>query len=98
MCAAILALAGAFFRAQVFENAEYLVQSENNRLREVPLPGARGTIYDRHGEVIAENLPGYSVSILSPTEDSLRSALSTLSKVIQIDSAQQELAVRRGRP
>ena len=97
MCAAILALAGAFFRAQVFENAEYLVQSENNRLREVPLPGARGTIYDRHGEVIAENLPGYSVSILSPTEDSLRSALSTLSKVIQIDSAQQELAVRRFR-
>jgi penicillin-binding protein 2 len=97
MCAAILALGGAFFRAQVFENAEYLVQSENNRLREVPLPGARGTIYDRHGEVIAENLPGYSVSILSPTEDSLRSALSTLSKVIQIDSAQQELAVRRFR-
>jgi penicillin-binding protein 2 len=97
MCAAFLALGGAFFRAQVFENAEYLVQSENNRLREVPLPGARGTIYDRHGEVIAENLPGYSVSILSPTEDSLRSALSTLSKVIQIDSAQQELAVRRFR-
>ncbi len=97
MCAAVLALGGAFFRAQVFENAEYLVQSENNRLREVPLPGARGTIYDRHGEVIAENLPGYSVSILSPTEDSLRSALATLSKVIQIDSAQQELAVRRFR-
>ena len=97
MCAAVLALGGAFFRAQVFENAEYLVQSENNRLREVPLPGARGPIYDRHGEVIAENLPGYSVSILSPTEDSLRSALSTLSKVIQIDSAQQELAVRRFR-
>ena len=97
MCAAFLALGGAFFRAQVFENAEYLVQSENNRLREVPLPGARGTIYDRHGEVIAENLPGYSVSILSPTEDSLRSALSTLSKVIQIDSAQQELAVQRFR-
>ena len=97
MCAAFLALGGAFFRAQVFENAEYLEQSENNRLREVPLPGARGTIYDRHGEVIAENLPGYSVSILSPTEDSLRSALSTLSKVIQIDSAQQELAVQRFR-
>ena len=92
-----LALGGAFFRAQVLQNAEYVLQSENNRLREVPLPGARGTIYDRHGEVIAENLPGYSVSILSPTEDSLRSALTTLSQVIQLDSAQQELAVRRFR-
>ncbi len=93
----VAALGGAFFRAQVLHNAEYLLQSENNRLREVPLPGARGTIYDRHGEVLAENLPGYSVSILSPTEDSLRSALTTLSKVVQIDSAQQELAVRRFR-
>ena len=95
--ASFMALGGAFFRAQVLQNAEYELQSENNRLREVPLPGARGTIYDRHGEVIAENLPGYSVSILSPTEDSLRSALTTLSKVIEIDSAQQELAVRRFR-
>ncbi len=95
--ASFAALGGAFFRAQVLQNAEYELQSESNRLREVPLPGARGTIYDRHGEVIAENLPGYSVSILSPTEDSLRSALTTLSKVIQIDSAQQELAVRRFR-
>ncbi len=95
--ASFMALGGAFFRAQVLQNAEYVLQSENNRLREVPLPGARGTVYDRHGEVIAENLPGYSVSILSPTEDSLRSALTTLSKVIQIDSAQQELAVRRFR-
>ncbi len=95
--ASFTVLGGAFFRAQVLQNAEYVEQSENNRLREVPLPGARGTIYDRHGEVIAENLPGYSVSILSPTEDSLRSALTTLSKVVQIEPAQQELAVRRFR-
>ncbi len=92
-----LVLGGAFFRTQVLKNAEYALQSENNRLREVPLPGARGIIYDRKGEIIAENLPGYSVSILSPTEDSLRSALTTLAQVIPIDSAQQELAVRRFR-
>jgi penicillin-binding protein 2 len=91
------ALGGAFFRTQVLQTAEYTLQSENNRLREVPLPGARGIIYDRTGEIIAENLPGYSVSILSPTEDSLRNALKTLARVITIDSAQQELAVRRFR-
>lgn len=92
-----LLLGGAFFRAQVLENETYLLASESNRLREVPLPGARGIIYDRNGQIIAENLPGYSVSILSPTEDSLRSALRTLAKVVDIDSAQQELAVRRFR-
>ena len=92
-----MALGGAFFRTQLLQTAEYTLQSENNRLREVPLPGARGIIYDRKGEIIAENLPGYSVSILSPTEDSLRNALQTLARVITIDSAQQELAVRRFR-
>ena len=72
-------LGGAFFRTQVLLNDEYKRQSESNRLREVPLPGARGIIYDRNGEIIAENLPGYSVSILSPTEDSLRNALTNMS-------------------
>ncbi|WP_337170526.1 penicillin-binding protein 2 [Gemmatimonas aurantiaca] len=95
--ASFLALGAAFFRAQVLESAAYALQAESNRLREVPLPGARGIIYDRKGEIIAENLPGYSVSILSPTEDSLRSALRTLSQVVTIDSAQQALAVRRYR-
>jgi penicillin-binding protein 2 len=94
---AFLALGGAFFRAQVLQTQSYVLQAESNRLREVPLPGARGIIYDRNGEIIAENLPGYRVSILSPTEDSLRSALRSLAKVVEIDSAQQEFAVRRFR-
>ena len=92
-----LALGGAFFRAQVLQNAEYALQSENNRLREVPLPGARGTIYDRNGEIVAENLPGYRVSLLTPTEKALRSALDALGKIVPIDSAQRELAVGRFR-
>lgn len=95
--AAFLALGGAFFRTQVLLNAEFSLQSENNRLREVPLPGARGIIYDRHGEIIAENLPGYRVSIISPDEDSLRSALRTLAQIVPLDSAQQEQAVVRYR-
>ncbi|MEO7520288.1 MAG: penicillin-binding protein 2, partial [Gemmatimonas sp.] len=89
-----LSLGTAFFRTQVLQNAEYLLQSETNRLRAVPLPGARGIIYDRTGEIIAENLPGYSVSLLVPNEDSLKSALKALNKVIEIDSAQQVRALR----
>ena len=60
-----LFLLGAFFRTQVYDHQKYAMQSEANRLSEVPLPAPRGIIYDRNGEIIAENLPGYSVSILS---------------------------------
>jgi penicillin-binding protein 2 len=97
LLAAFTALGGAFFRTQVLQNAEYVLASESNRLREVPLPGARGIIYDRSGAIIAENLPGYSVSILSPTEDSLRSALKTLADAVPIERVQQEQAIRRYR-
>lgn len=90
-------LAGAFFRAQVVQNAEYVAQSQRIQLREVPLPGARGIIYDRNGQIIAENLPGYSVSLLVPNEDSLRSALATLSKVVPIDTIQHKQVLRRFR-
>jgi penicillin-binding protein 2 len=94
---AFVALASAFFRAQVLRSEEFALQSETNRLRVVPLPGARATIYDRNGEIIAENLPGYSVSILTPKEDSLRSAMRALARVVNLDSAQQERVVRRFR-
>jgi penicillin-binding protein 2 len=92
-----VALGSAFFRAQVLRSEEFSLQSETNRLREVPLPGARAIIYDRNGEPIAENIAGYSVSILTPKEDSLRSALRALARVVNIDSAQQERVVRRFR-
>ena len=86
-----------FFRAQVLQSAEYVLKSEENRLREVPLPAPRGIIYDRNGKVIAENLPGYSVSILSPTADSLRASLRRLGGTIPITPDQIEAAVRRFR-
>jgi penicillin-binding protein 2 len=88
-------LVGAFFRTQVLQNAQYVLQSEENRLREVPLPAPRGIIYDRHGQVIAENLPGYTVSLLSASPDSLRATLRRLSGTIQLTNEQIESAVRR---
>lgn len=91
----LLLLASGFFRAQVLESARYQLSSEKNRLREVPIPAARGMIYDRHGDVIAENVPGYAVSILAPGADSLRATLERLSAIIELAPGDIESAVRR---
>ena len=95
--AGFIALTSAFFRAQVMRNKEYLAQAEQNRFREVPLAAPRGIIYDRNGRVIAENLPGYAVSLLSPSADSLRAAMQRLSNIIPITDDQVEAAIRRWR-
>lgn len=93
----LLFLGGGFFRTQVLEHAEYKLQSETNRLREVPLPAPRGVIYDRNGKPIADNVVGYSVSVLAQKEDTLRAVLQRLSGTINITPSQIDGAVRRFR-
>jgi penicillin-binding protein 2 len=90
-------LVGAFFKTQVIQYKQYVMQSEENRLRPIPLPAPRGIIYDRHGEVIAENLPAYSVSITAPSVDSLRSALAQLAPTLQLGQNDINNAIRRYR-
>ena len=93
----LFGLATGFFRTQVLQHAKYALQSETNRLREVPLPAPRGVIYDRNGKVIADNVIGYSVSVLAQREDTLRAVLQRLSGTINMTSSQMEQAVRRFR-
>lgn len=88
-------LGGAFFRTQVLQNARYTLQSEENRLREIPLPAPRGMIYDRTGKIIAENLPGYSISLLARNEDSLRTTMRRIGELVTVTPEQIGAAVRR---
>ena len=92
-----VALVGAFFKTQVIQYKQYVMQSEENRLRPIPLPAPRGIIYDRHGQVLAENLPAYSVSITAPSVDSLRSALAQLAPTLQLGQSDINNAIRRYR-
>lgn len=90
-------LLGAFFRTQVLQNRTFSMQSEENRLRPIPLPAPRGIIYDRKGQIIAENLPGYAVSLVAPSEDSLRASLKVLQPTLQLTDGDIAAAVRRYR-
>lgn len=46
---------------QLVHGGQWRDLAENNRLRRLPLPGPRGSIYDRRGRVLAENLPTWEV-------------------------------------
>ena len=93
----LLFLTGGFFRSQVLQHQKYALQSETNRLRELPLPAPRGIIYDRNKKVIADNVIGYSVSILAQKEDSLRAVLQRLGGTINLTAPQVDQALRRFR-
>jgi penicillin-binding protein 2 len=90
-------LLSGFFRTQVLQHRRFATQSEENRLRQIPVPAPRGIIYDREGRIIAESVVGYSVSFISPSVDSLRATLGRLAAMIPLTNDRIEAAVRRWR-
>jgi penicillin-binding protein 2 len=92
---AFLVLCGAFFRTQVLQHDKFQLKAETNRLRPIPLTPPRGSILDRHGGVIAENVPGYSVKLLANSADSLRAVIAQVRRFVPVDSAKVADIVER---
>jgi penicillin-binding protein 2 len=72
------ALAAGFFRVQVLRSDTWQLRAESNRLRQLPVPAPRGTIYDRNGRILADNVPGYAVTLLPGPPDSIRATLERM--------------------
>ena len=87
----------AFFHTQVLRNPAYAMQSDQNRLRPLTLPAPRGTILDRNGRLVAENLPGYTLSLLPAPRDSLRSTLERLAPFLSLTADQVTALLDRQR-
>ena len=95
--AVALVLTVSFFRLQILSAGRYKLQSEENRLRPVPIPAPRGLILDRNGNVLAENVPGYSIGLLAPTTDSLRATLQRIAPIAGLDSIAIRKILRQAR-
>ncbi|MGH7606659.1 MAG: penicillin-binding protein 2, partial [Gemmatimonadales bacterium] len=63
----------------------------------IPLPAPRGLIFDRNGRVLAENVPGYTVSLLPGPEADLRATLARITPIAHLDSADIARALQRAR-
>ncbi len=75
-------LLAAFFRVQVLGSSAWKLKAESNRLRQLPLPSPRGTIYDRNGKILADNVPGYAITLLPGPPDSIRATLERMSQYL----------------
>jgi penicillin-binding protein 2 len=57
-------LAFRLWYLQVLTEEENTAIAQNTQTRSVKIPAQRGVIYDRNGEVLANNVPGLSVTII----------------------------------
>jgi penicillin-binding protein 2 len=88
--ALLLILLASFFRSQVVRGTAWALQADSNRLRVLPVPAPRGTIFDRYGEVIADNVPSYSLSLFPAPVDSVASVLARLQPLLHLSDERVE--------
>lgn len=91
--AVILFLGTALFRLQVLRGDENILKAQSYRLRELAVPAPRGTIYDRQGRVVAENVPAFQIQIMPG--DSMDSQIERLKPIIGLTDEQLQRARRR---
>lgn len=99
----LVILLGGFFRLQVLRYAELQAQSTSNQVRVIPLAAPRGFMYDRDGQVIAENLPAYSVSLLPTSDEDLHRDMERIRPILGLDDAtiaelERQYALAPGQP
>ena len=86
----VLILVVRLVHLQIFEHRHFTTLSENNRVKLVPIPPRRGLIFDRHGEILAQNLPTYSLEVVPEAVEDLDTLIEELRAIIEISSAEEE--------
>jgi penicillin-binding protein 2 len=83
---AMLGLALGYFRLQVLQHEEFQTRSEANRIKPRPIVPARGLIFDRHGRLLADNVPAYRLEIVPEQVRDVEGTLTGLGQLVTLDS------------
>ena len=75
---------------QIVGNEHYSLLAKENSIKIVPLVPTRGMIFDRHGKVLAENTPSYSLEIIPEQVKNMDDTLLRLQKLLNISNEEVE--------
>src|SRR5690606_11738243 len=88
-------LIGRYFHLQVVEYERYRTESDRNRVQLLPVAPRRGLIFDRSGELLADNLASFSLDIVKERVDNLDDTIKRLRALVDIDDRDVEKFHRR---
>jgi penicillin-binding protein 2 len=77
-------IAARFVWLQVYRHDEFHAQAEDNRIAVVPVPPARGLIYDRNGVLLAENVSAYTLELAPRQITNIEATIDGLAQLIEI--------------
>jgi penicillin-binding protein 2 len=83
-----------FFYLQVSQREHYHTLAEANRISISPVVPNRGLIFDRNGEVLAQNFSAYTLEIVPNKVENIDSLVNELSTVIEISEKDRKRFTR----
>jgi penicillin-binding protein 2 len=86
----LLTVAARLFYLQVLKHEYYAELSQGNRVRTDPIPPSRGLIFDRHGVVLAENLPAFQLELVREQVGGIAEVDATLAHLVAIGLIEAE--------
>ncbi|MBO6071267.1 MAG: hypothetical protein J6P43_09445, partial [Succinivibrionaceae bacterium] len=60
----VIALIVNLYIIQIVQYSSFEKRSNNNRIKIIPIAPPRGLIYDRNGEILADNKPIYEIELI----------------------------------
>ena len=90
-------LAGRLYQLQVVESERYQVLADENRINMQLLQPARGRIFDRFGQVLAENRLNYRLVVVPEAALNLDKALDEIAALVPIEDHDRERVLREAR-
>ncbi|MFM9941855.1 MAG: penicillin-binding protein 2 [Hyphomicrobiaceae bacterium] len=91
------AVAANLFRLQVLDGARYAPLAEENRINVQMLAPTRGRIFDRFGEVLADNREAYRAVLIPTLAGDVRAVVALFSRFVPIPAEEQERIAQRAR-
>lgn len=76
-----------FFRLwflQIINGTELRTFSEQNSIKETRIPAPRGIIYDRNGEILVENLPGFEATVYPQYLTDIQATSAAIGKALDL--------------
>ncbi|MDH2998324.1 penicillin-binding protein 2 [Pasteurellaceae bacterium LFhippo2] len=90
----VLALTGVLFanlyNLQIVDYESYQTRSNGNRIKLLPVPPARGLIYDRNGKVLAENITYFGLFIIPEKVENMDQTLEDLRLLVGLNDTDIE--------
>ncbi len=77
-------IAARMYVLQIQRHEALLLQAETNRTAVLPISPPRGRILDRHGVVLADNQPTFTLEIIPARAGSLQDTIEALADLIEI--------------